>query len=134
MVNDNEQDKLKNNVVLHNLPSIEQHQTKQTLINVANKLEIKLAANNIESVHRYSLKTNNKFDYVYKLNKQEIHSELLIKRKTKKLILQPNQEIIQCDNLSTEMQPQGSKIIINEHITQLNYNLLQKARSLSSFD
>lgn len=133
-VNDNEQEKLKRNIVLHNLPNIEQRESKKTLVNIARKLEINMVENDIELVHRYPLKSNQKFDYVYKLKSQDVHSELLKKRKTRKLI-QNNLDVIQSDSLRGDVNHNntGAKVLIKEHITPFNYSLLQKTRSLHNF-
>lgn len=133
-VNDSEQEKLKNNVVLKNLPKIDDvFQSKQIMVNIAHKLDTQLTMEEISTVQRYPLKSHNKFDYVYQLNNKKKQTDIINKQKKTKLALKSNLEVIQYNPLDGHTQPNTSKIIITQHMTHFNYSLLQKARTLNNF-
>lgn len=131
--NDIEQEKLNRNIVLKSLPIINPLQSKKTLVDVATKLKVNLNVNDIKTVQRYANKGKDKYDYVYQLHNIENRNDIFKNRRNTKLIMKPNLEIVEDNEIQGNTRQIGTRVFINEQLTQKNHNLLQKAKGLFNF-
>lgn len=127
LINNSEQEKLKNSVVLKSLPDLNITECKEVLVNVATKLNVGLLSQDVTKVQKLPLKVNHKFDYLYQLKNCDTKNTIMDRCKKVKMVLKDDLTVKSVNSFEETHEP---RIFITNHMTAFNYLLFKKAKSL----